>query len=108
MKKILVSLIEAAQKILCLNPEAADLFKEAEGINLLLPSATNCKGYVFTGVCLPTGGGGSAPDGAWSGGPGLGGCLIRGGWSGWVPGPWGVPGPGGGAWSWGGWYPSIH
>ena len=65
----------------------------------------SCEGYIFTGVCLSTGG--SAPvGGAWSqgvcswggcllpeGGPGPGGCLLLGGGGAWS---------GGGVCSWGG------
>ena len=62
----------------------------------------SCKGYVFTGVCLSTGGGGWCllPGGGAPGrgvpaprGPHPGGCLV---WE--VPAPGGVPGQGG-AWS---------
>ena len=68
----------------------------------------SCEGYVFTSVCLSTGVG-SPTGGAWSRG---------------MPGPWGVPGPGGclvwggsaprgclglgGCLVLGGWYPSMH
>ena len=75
-----------------------------------------CEGYIFTGVCLSTGGC------AWSWRNGSGGlCLVLGGawsqwgaWSGGVLGPGGVHcpggvhGPRGCAWSWEGWYPSMH
>ena len=56
----------------------------------------SCEGYVFTGVCLSTGGGGLLLGGAWSwgslvpGGSAQGGCLVR------------------GCLVQGGWYPSMH
>jgi len=34
LRKILVSLIEVAQKLLALNPDAVELFKKANGMNV--------------------------------------------------------------------------
>lgn len=36
LRKILVSLIEVAQKLLALNPDAVELFKKANGMNISL------------------------------------------------------------------------
>lgn len=36
LRKILVSLIEVAQKLLALNPDAVELFKKANGKNVSL------------------------------------------------------------------------
>ena len=75
------------------------------GINFYRPQRS-CEGYVFTGVCLSTGGclvlGSLFQGGAWS----WGGVCSGGAWSWGGVCSQGVPGPGGsalgGAWSWGG------
>ena len=76
-----------------MNMKATSLYS----VIILTVRNEDCEGYVFTGVCLSTGGGGRVPAWSWGGLPAWswGGLLPGGGWSrGLVPGP-GAPGPGG-------------
>lgn len=47
LRKILVSLIEVAQKLLALNPDAVELFKKANGMNISLQLLVQSQELVF-------------------------------------------------------------